>query len=144
DYDDLNDLGAKIAIKTGQVVVSGASQISTSPETWELATVAYDMSDGSLIDVRRTSGSATEGVDEVYDMTIDSNGNIYVAGAVNNINTGFDIRIYKLDDELDIVWEEDFDGYQANDKAHGIKVDSEGNVYVAGFITHPTQGRNYI
>src|SRR5690606_22966964 len=30
DYDDLNDLGAKIAIKTGQVVVSGASQISTS------------------------------------------------------------------------------------------------------------------
>ncbi len=143
DYDGFNDLAARIAITDGKVVVAGASQISASPDTWELATLTYAISDGDWLAEQRTTGSATDGVDEISDITLDEDF-IYLAGAVYNSGNDFDIRIYKLDEDLNIVWEVDFDGYQGVDKARGIKVDADGFVYVAGFVTNPTEGRNYI
>lgn len=143
DYDGLNDLAAKIALTDGKVVVAGASQISASPDSWELATLTYAISDGEWLAEQRTTGSATDGVDEISDITLDDDF-IYLAGAVYNSGNDFDIRVYKLDEELNIVWEVDFDGYQGVDKARGIKVDADGFVYVAGFVTSPTEGRNYI
>ncbi len=144
DYDELNDLSAKIVLNQNEVIVSGGSQINTNPEKWELATISYNTSNGNVNNVRRTTGNATEGVDEVYDLTVDNAGNIYVAGAVKNVATGYDVRVYKLDDELNIIWEKDYDGYEEDDKAHGIKVDGIGNIYVTGYTSHPTQGHNYL
>lgn len=144
DHDELNDLSAKIAVKLGQVVVSGASQITTSPEAYELATITYAASNGNFVSERRTSGSATDGVDEVYDLVVDDDGFIYIAGAVKNTGSDFDIKLYKLNDDLNIVWEVDFDGYQAKDVAHGVAVNDEGEIYLTGYVTHPSQGRNIV
>lgn len=144
DYDNLSDLAAKIAYKQSKVVISGASQENTNPEKWALATIEYNASNGTQNSVKRTTGSMTEGVDEVYDLTIDDDGNVYVAGAVLNDSTGYDASVYKLDDELNLTWEKHIDVYGTDDKAHGIKVDTAGNVYVTGFTTHPNQGKNYL
>jgi len=143
DYTQLNDAAANIKLSGSTVVVSGGSQISASPDRWELATLTYNVSNGALLNTRRSSGNATEGVDEVYDLTVDGSGNIYIVGAVVNQSTGYDVSIYKLDNQLNIIWEEHYDGYGFDDKGHGIKVDSQGNVYVVGYVSNTDEGKNY-
>jgi len=141
DYTQLNDVPAKIVVSGTDVFVSGASQITTNK--WEIATVMYDKSNGNQIVERRSQGNATSGVDEVYDLTLDDNGNIFLTGAVVNQNTGYDISLYKLDPQLNILWEAQYDAYGNDDRGKGIKVDNQGNVYVAGFVSNPNQGKNY-
>ncbi|MEX1192950.1 MAG: S8 family serine peptidase [Brumimicrobium sp.] len=141
DYADLNDVPAKIELHGSQVYVSGGSQISTN--RWELATLIYSTSNGDQLNERRSQGNATQGIDEVYDLTVDNAGNVYITGAVVNQSTGYDISIYKLDPQLNILWEVHKDGYGDDDRGKGIKVDNQGNVYVAGFVSHPNEGKNY-
>lgn len=143
DYTQLNDLASKIQLSGNQVVVSGGSQISLTPNKYELATLAYDKSNGTLQDIRRSSGNATSGTDEIYDITIDDSGNFYLTGSVVNSSTGHDLAVYKLDDELEIVWQQTWDGYGNDDKGKGIKLDSQGNVYVAGYTETASEGDNY-
>src|SRR5690606_38228896 len=106
-----------------------------------LATVTYDANSGILLNSNRTIGSATQGINEVYDLTVDNSGNIYVVGAVNNVGTGFDIVVTKLNGQLVQIWEKKFDGYGIEDKGKGVKVDSQGNVYVAGYVTSQNEGK---
>jgi len=141
DFADLHDVASQIRLDGSSLYVSGGSQFT--PNKWELATLMYDTSTGTLLNEKRSSGSATNGVDEVYDLTVDGSGNIYVAGAVVNQNSGYDISIYKLNSELIITWERHFDGYGMEDKAFGVKTDSEGNVYLAGYVSTPNEGKNY-
>ena len=74
---------------------------------------------------------------------IDNNGNIYVFGAAYNDTTGLDISIYKFNDDLELLWEQHFDGYEGEDKGFGVKTDDAGNVYAVGYVTNPNQGKNY-
>jgi len=141
DYSNLNDLPATIKTDGNYLYVSGGSQLNI--DKWQMATIIYDMSNGNEIAVKRSQGNATSGIDEVYDLTLDNSGNVYVTGAVKNQNSGYDISIYKLDPQLNILWEKHHDGYGDDDKGKGIKVDNQGNVYVAGFVSHPNEGKNY-
>lgn len=143
DYAQLNDVASQIRFDGTNIYVSGGSQTSVSPNKWELASIVYNASTGTELNVRRSNGNATSGVDEVYDLSVDNSGNIYVTGAVVNQGTGYDISVYKLDNQLNIIWEEHFDGFGAEDKGFGIKTDSQGNVYVAGYISNPNEGKNY-
>lgn len=141
DYISLNDVPAKISISGSNIYVAGASQKNASE--WELATLSYAMNTGALINNVRSTGSAVQGVDEIKDITVDNLGNIYLTGSVNNTGTGYDIAIYKLDGQLNMIWEQHFDGYGQKDVGNGIKVDDNGNVYVAGYVSTPNEGRNY-
>lgn len=143
DYAQLNDVASQIRFDGTNIYVSGGSQVNVSPNKWELATIVYNASTGTELNVRRSNGNATSGVDEVYDLSIDNSGNIYVTGAVVNQGTGYDISVYKLDNQLNIIWEVHFDGFGAEDKGFGVKTDSQGNVYVTGFISNPNEGKNY-
>jgi hypothetical protein len=143
DYDDFNDISSTINYDGTNIYVSGGSQISTSQNRWQLATIAYEASTGLELFVRRSQGNATSGIDEVFDIAIDNTNNIYVTGAVVNESSGYDISLYKLDNQLNIIWEEHFDGFGLDDKGFGVKIDSEYNVYVAGYLTHPNEGRNF-
>lgn len=143
DYTGLNDIAANISVSGSLVTVSGGSQVSGGPPEWEIATLNYNTSDGSVNSSNRSSGSAIEGVDEIMDMTKDASGNIYLTGRTSNVSTGYDISIYKLDQNLDLQWEEYIDGYGEDDCGNGIKVDGSGNVYVAGYVTTSDQGKNY-
>jgi len=141
DYLGLNEIPAKIVVKGDDLYVSGASQVSQN--TWELATLFYKASDGVLLSSRRSVGNATHGVNEITDITLDNDGNIYLSGAVQNTNS-YDIAVYKLDEELNILWEVHYDAYGEDDKGNGIKVDGQGNVYIAGTISTPNEGKNFV
>jgi len=141
DYAGLNEIPAKIIVKGNDLYVSGASQVSSNK--WELATLFYKASNGTLLGARRSVGNATHGVNEITDITLDNVGNIYLTGAVQNTNS-YDIAVYKLDDELNILWEVHYDAYGDDDKGNGIKVDGQGNVYVAGTISTQNEGKNFV
>ncbi|MBW7867098.1 MAG: hypothetical protein H3C31_02100 [Brumimicrobium sp.] len=142
NYVNLHDIPTKINFKENSVYVSGASQ--SDPTKWELVTVSYNSSNGTQNAVNRTTGNATNGVDEIYDATIDNQGNIYLVGAVKNQNTDYDLAIYKLDEDLNLIWEKFYDSEGLDDRGKGIKVDDNQNVYIAGYVTTTNQGKNYI
>jgi hypothetical protein len=141
DYAALQDVAAKIKYDGNNLFVSGGSQINFN--RWELATLTYNPLNGDQLYERRSQGNATQGIDEVYDLTVDDLGNVYIAGAVRNLNSGYDMSVYKLDPQLNIIWEKHHDGYGDDDKGKGVKVDDLGNVYLAGFVSNPNEGKNY-
>ena len=143
DYDQFNDLASTIRLSGNNVVVSGGSQVSISPNRYEMATLVYNISSGAQMAVKRSSGNATSGTDEIFDVTTDNNGNFYLTGSEVNTSTGTDIAIYKLNSNLDILWQQSFDGHGNTDKGYGIKLDSQGNVYVAGYTETNDEGDNY-
>jgi subtilisin family serine protease len=144
DFAQLNEVPTKIRISGSNIFVTGGSQSTQTPNIkWELATVRYNSSNGNQISVGRTSGNSSSGIDEAHDLTIDNNGNVYVVGATNNQNTGYDITILKFNDDLQLLWQQAFNGYGLEDKGYGIKTDAQGNVYAVGYITNPNQAKNY-
>lgn len=144
DYNQLGEIPNKIKYySSGYLNVYGASQSSYSPNTWEVVRVSYDSNTGFLSDTTRSSSSVIEGITSIYNLDIDNSEYIYFAGTyINPINNSTDIAIYKLNDSLSLEWEAYFDGHQLNDKACGIKVDSLGNVYVTGYVSTLSEGKN--
>lgn len=145
DYDGLDDIPAKIELNSAndKVTVSGGSQFNDNPVRWEMAMVVLDSANQAPLEELRTGESVSSGVSEVYDMTTDANDNIYIVGTKKNTTTDYDITVYKLDDELNLIWEETYDGYGEDDRGKGIKVDDQGNVYVVGYVTTLNEGKNY-
>lgn len=142
DSSQLNDVPRKIAVNDTLIYVTGATQVILSTMTWKIVALSFSSADGQILNVLGTNGLTTNGIDEAYDMTIDLAGNVYVVGATKNTNNDYDISVFKFDDELNLIWERHIDGHGNDDKGKGIKVDAQGNVYVVGYVTHPTQGKN--
>jgi subtilisin family serine protease len=77
-------------------------------------------------------GSYESGYDiyeSAYDIAVDTNGNVYVAG---NSDTGVDKDwlTIKYDANGNVVWAKPYD---SGGKARGVAVDTNGNVYVTGY-----------
>jgi hypothetical protein len=149
NYNGNYDVAAKIAL-TGlnqtTVVVSGGVQHNST--TWKYATVNYASSTGMTLGSPSVSGNNTGSLAELGDICEDATQTYtYVAGSVNNTGTGtgFDYKIAKLQNSnLTVVWERTWNGADSlDDKAADIVVDASGNVYVTGFTTTDTQGKNY-
>lgn len=84
------------------------------------------------------------GNDEAYDIDIDSDGNLYVAGFYSGTiddahggaitsNGETDVVVFKLDSSLMFQWVYSF-GSTGFDIARGIAVDSSGSAYIAGNV----------
>ncbi len=144
DYNSLDDIPAtlKVNTSTNTIYVGGGSQINSSPIQWEMAILSVDYNNQNLT-VNRTGQSSTQGVSEVYDLTTDDNNNIYITGTYKNTSTDYDIATYKLDSNLNMVWQKVYDGYGLEDRGKGVTVDNLGNVYVAGFSETNNEGSNY-
>ncbi len=97
-------------------------------------------------------GSLTDGTFDFFneggrDISVDSNGNVYVVGIFMgsadfdpgagllslNSNGYTDIFVLKLDENGNTVWANSF-GLPVNDYGEGIDLDSESNVYICGRI----------
>ncbi len=140
DYQNLYDGALKLKINGSYIVVSGISQSITGqipPELrWEIATLRVSASNGQVLGSSRTGGS-DEGMNTLTDLEIDNNGNIYLCGSVHNTGTGLDLKIAKLDDDLNIEWVTEYnDPANGNDEAESLILDSNGNVYVTGHVSN--------
>ena len=143
DYSNFNEVSTSISIRNNDLYVSGVSQLSSIPFVkWEMATIKYDATNGIQNSVDRSSGNATQGIDEVHEISIDNNGDIFVVGGIVNQTTGYDIALLKLDSNLNLIWQQIFDENGLDDVGYGIKLDNLGNIYITGYSTKQNEGKN--
>lgn len=138
---NMNDAAVKVVIRPTQVVVTGAVQTATS--TYRCAIVRYNPLTGLQIGAVATS-STTTNITEVNDMFIDASDNIYITGTGVIAGQGNNYITLKFNSSLVSIWEEIYNGASnLDDVAKGIQVDGSGNVFVTGYTTTTTEGRNW-
>jgi uncharacterized delta-60 repeat protein len=116
----------------GNVIVTGWIETATGNE--DCHTVKYSP-EGDLLWENSYAGSAT-GTDYGYALTLDSSGNVYVAGFGNGDNPAtFDIFVLKYDADGNSVWTQRWTSPITNYSAYAysIAVDNQGNVFTTGF-----------
>ncbi len=138
------DYGYAIAVDSGgNIYVAGASSATWGTSPVRAYTSNYDAfvakltADGVLVWNTFVGG---DGVDYSQAVTVDSAGNVYVAGIstaawgapVRGYTSGYDGFAAKLTPDGALVWNT-FLGGKGNDWGSGIAVDLAGNTYVTGY-----------
>lgn len=129
DYNNLHDAGVRVELSSSRVVVTGGGQYNGL--TWKIWAMSYAPTDGTVTGSTTSSGT-DPGVEEVTDLVIDDSNNIYIAGSTINAATGYDMLLIKLDEDLNIEWTKEWDGAGMTDKASGVRVAPNGDVYLCG------------
>ncbi|PSR01029.1 MAG: hypothetical protein BRD50_09335 [Bacteroidetes bacterium SW_11_45_7] len=130
DNAQLPDVPVTMEEDDGRIYVSGG----TSPDTISVdyLDILYRAADGAKR-VTTDPGPGI-GVSQVSDIAVDHNGDVYVTGSVIGSNGNYDFKTMKMDDSLNVQWKVTYDR-ELDDKATDVEVDTNGNVYVAGFTT---------
>ncbi len=146
---------------TGDVYVSGyftgtadfdpgsGSFVYTSNGGWDA--FVLKLSSGGDVKWVKTFGSTADVLhaDKIYDLEVDTNGDVYCAGAfsttvdfdpgvgvtsVSSVNSSYDAFLLKLDSLGDFKWVKTF-GSGAHDRLQSISLDNAQNVYASGFFS---------
>jgi len=128
DYYSNNDRGNSIAVDSlGNSYVTGYGK--TSEHTYYLITLKY-ASNGTLLWNRSFDYGLEDNMGN--SIAVDSQGNSYVTGYGYN-GSGCDILTLKYASNGTLLWNRSFDYVSDSDEGKGIAVDSDRNVYVAGY-----------
>lgn len=141
DFNQLHDLGVKIALSGPRAVVTGVGQ--SNALSWRALAISYLQTDGTLTG-QTSSGSAAPGFEEVTDLWIDTQENVYIAGSKTGSSTGYDMLLIKLDEDLNLEWTREWDGDGMTDKASGVRVAPNGDVYLCGTTQTASQGTDVV
>lgn len=77
----------------------------------------------------------SSGVDQLYDMVVDTAGNVYVTGASIQGSATTDFLTIKYNSSGVKQWEKVYNGTSdSQDRSYAITVDTSGNVYVTGSV----------
>ena len=151
DYDDASSLAVD---SSGDVFVTGHTQSPAYPTTegaydtifngyYDVFVSRLDGNLSSLLSSTFIGGS--NDYDYAFALTIDSSGDVFVAGRTGSsypttegaYDTTFnglnDVFVSKLDSNLASLVSSTFIGGSSGDSAHALAIDSSGNVFVAGF-----------
>lgn len=142
-YDNagLNDLAVSLSARSGSLFVAGGVQNTST--SYKIATWKINPANGSITQTTLSSSSSL-GIDRVTDVQEDASGDVYVAGTVLNLSTGFDIKLFKFSNALAPLWNATWDGNSLEDAATGVYIDSLNNVIVTGYTTTTANGKDYI
>jgi hypothetical protein len=142
DYLGFNDAANKVILSGDSLLVSGVSQ--SAANNWDFTTISMSIIDGNIGNEIRSGGSGN-GIDKLNAITYDNSGHIYITGAVLNSNNNYDTRTIKLDSNLSILWSKDYNGINnLDDESNDVKVDSIGNVFIAGYSTSIGESKNIL
>lgn len=142
DYSNLRDGAAAVTVDpNGDVIVAGASE--NTANNWDYATIKYGNSLGSVLQEKRVA-SGNIGLDVPLGFATDNSGNFYITGYGVPGSDGNDIYTLKLDNELNVIWENFYDGEGLDDQGFDIEVDDNGNVYTCGYVNKANGGSDYI
>jgi uncharacterized delta-60 repeat protein len=127
----------KIAVDSnGDVYVTGPGyNRESSNSNYDYVTIKYDGQTSVTIWENIYNGPPGNGVDRAEDITIDSNGYIYVTGKSRGVGTDDDCLTIKYDADGNQLWEARYNNDLINgrDGAHTIVVDNSGYAYIAGW-----------
>jgi len=125
------DLAQDIAVDSeGNVYVTGYSYgLKTD---FDFVTLKYDIQ-GNLVWADRYNGPANS-TDFAQALEVDQEGNVYVAGHSNGIDTSLDATLIKYDKDGEKLWVARYDGpAKRDDWAYELRCDSIRRVVVAGY-----------
>lgn len=141
DNAGLADGAVSLSSRSGSIFVTGGVQ-STST-SYKIATWKINPATGAIT-TTTLSSSSTIGIDLVTDVQEDASANVYVAGTVYNVSTGFDYKLFKYDANLALLWSATWNGAaNLDDGITGLAIASNGNVIVTGFTSTTSQGKNF-
>ncbi len=127
-----DDIGSQLSIdNSGNIHIAGSSQDILS----ESDALAIKYSSAGVENWSKLYAGIGDNTENVNAMTIDSEGNSYLAGYTYSRANLKDLCVIKLNPLGDTLWVKKYNGTDnGNDEANDIKVDASGNVYVTGFI----------
>ncbi len=114
---------------TGNLYVCGAGELAANPGGTDLLVMKY-RPNGTRAWVNGFSGTGTSNGDMAQAVTVDSVGNIYIAGKADN--TDFDDAAWAKYDSNGVELWRRTSGLQGNDEAFGIAIGNAGDVYICG------------
>lgn len=115
----------------GCAYVTGSSYNSQNG-TMDYTTIKYSPL-GSEMWKRYYNGSANS-ADNAYSIVVSQQGEVYITGLLNNLNSESDIVTLKYNSNGDLLWSKSFDYHNNIDIGQLILLDNTGNPYVSGFI----------
>lgn len=128
-----NDMGHGIAVdSSGNSFVCGKAQLATT--VMDIWLTKYDVS-GNL-QWTKTLDSGFNKNEQCNKVSLDSSGNIYVAGYYFSVNSASnsDMWLRKYDSGGNTVWTHTYAGASnLHDQINDVVVDGSGNVYITGF-----------
>ncbi|MCD6017539.1 MAG: hypothetical protein K0S53_660 [Bacteroidetes bacterium] len=142
DYNGLNDGAYKVTTRTNLLTITGP--VTQSANNYKLASKSYNVSSGFPSGTVTVGATATSSVEIISDLVTDAAGNMYICGATQqNPGQGYDYYLAKVTPSLTISWEQTYNGSDnLDDQAKSVKVDASGNVYITGFVTSSTTGKD--
>jgi len=119
---------------SGNIYIAGSSDNDARDDV-DLLLLKYD-SDGNLLWDRTCYGWGTHS-NAGYKLAIDPDGNAIVAGWAEP-----NPYLVKYSPTGDLLWEDVHEGFSTHDWWQEIETDAEGNIYVLGEISPPSQGNH--
>lgn len=124
---------------TGNIYVTGGANYSAG---FDMVTIKYNSS-GDTVWVRRYNGTQNIS-DEASSITIDTAGNIYVAGYSTNTGNSSDATVLKYSPSGALLFAKTFNsGPNQADGLLDVRVDNSFNIYVPGYAGSTNSGNNF-
>ncbi len=141
DYTGADDGGYKIALSGTNVNVTGAVT-TTTPGTYKMSTIKLAQASGSITATNTSTAVTTSSVEAVTDMALDGSGNVIIVGSQYS-GGQHDFYVQKLNaSTLSSMFIYTWDGGSSlDDYAKAVTTDASGNVFVAGFSSTSSLGR---
>lgn len=143
DYTGLDDYPVSMALDgSGNIVLTGSSAASLL--NWEVATVKYASSFGTVVDENRVPNDGSLGFAKPSAIAKDASGNFIISGIKTSNGTDFDIRTIKLNSSLSVVWIQDYDSGAKADSVSAVACDASGSIILTGWSSTQQEGSDIL
>ncbi len=116
----------------GNIYVTGYG--TGTDDLTDIITLKYDIN-GTRVWAKREDGSYNQD-GKGYGIVVDNAGSVLVTGYILSQSNWEDIIVLKYSATGSVIWSKTFNGSgNSEDKAWGIVVDTDNNVYIGGFTT---------
>jgi len=140
-----NDIAYGVAVDaSGNVIVAGYEKRTDLGQAEDWLIRKYDS--GGNLQWSRTYNSPANSIDIARSVSVDSTGNVYVAGYIKNsvISNDYNWLVLKYDTSGNLIWSRSYNSLgNGEGKAYSVAVDSSGGVYVAGYEDRSDIGQDW-